>query len=65
MMIRFTTQVEERELVAAIHALGRDRVKRVVRLLLLYKDDQLLLEECADMVLEELERRASSPNRSN
>jgi hypothetical protein len=64
-MIRFTTQVEERELVAAIHALGRDRVKRVVRLLLLYKDDQLLLEECADMVLEELERRASSSNRSS
>jgi hypothetical protein len=28
-------------------------------MLLLYKDDQLLLEECADMVLEELERRAS------
>jgi hypothetical protein len=61
-MIRFTTQVEDRELVAAVHALGRDHVKRVVRLLLLYKDDQLLLEECADMVLAELERRAS-PNR--
>ena len=60
LMIRLTTQVEDRELVAAIHALGRDRVKRFVRLLLLYKDDQLLLEECADMVLEELERRASS-----
>ena len=60
LMIRLTTQVEDRELVAAIHALGRDRVKRFVRLMLLYKDDQLLLEECADMVLEELERRASS-----
>jgi hypothetical protein len=60
-MIRFTTQVEERELVAAVHALGRDRVKRFIRLMLLYKDDQALLEECADMVLEELERRAS-PN---
>ena len=59
-MIRLTTQVEDRELVAAIHALGRDRVKRFVRLMLLYKDDQLLLEERADMVLEELERRASS-----
>ena len=58
-MIRLATQIEERELVAAIHALGRDRVKRFVRMLLLYKDDQLLLEECADMVLEELERRAS------
>lgn len=58
-MIRFTTQVEDRELVAAVHALGRDQVKRVVRMLLLYKDDQLLLEECADMVLEELERRAA------
>jgi len=59
-MIRFTTQVEDRELVAAVHALGRERVKRLIRLLLLYKDDQVLLEECADMVLEELERRASS-----
>ncbi len=59
-MIRLTTQVEDRELVAAIHALGRDRVKRFLRLMLLYKDDQLLLEEFADMVLEELERRASS-----
>jgi hypothetical protein len=59
-MIRLATQVEDRELVAAIHALGRDRVKRFVRLLLLYKDDQLLLEECADMILEELERRASN-----
>ncbi len=58
-MIRFTTQVEERELVAAVHATGRDRVKRFIRQLLLYKDDQILLEECADMVLEELERRAS------
>ena len=47
-MIRLTTQVEDRELVAAIHALGRDRVKRFVRLMLLYKDDQLLLEECAE-----------------
>jgi hypothetical protein len=63
-MIRLATQVEDRELVAAIHALGRDRVKRFVRLLLLYKDDQLLLEECADMVLEELERRASSDRSS-
>jgi hypothetical protein len=61
-MIRFTTQVEERELVAAVHALGREHVKRFIRLMLLYKDDQVLLEECADMVLEELERRAS-PNR--
>jgi hypothetical protein len=62
-MIRFTTQVEDRELVAAVHGLGRERVKRFIRLLLLYKDDQALLEECADMVLEELERRASSERR--
>jgi hypothetical protein len=26
---------------------------------LLYRDDQALLEECADMILRELERRAS------
>ena len=59
-MVRITTEVDDRELVRAVHALGRDRVRRFIRLLLLYKDDQILLEECADMILEELERRATS-----
>jgi hypothetical protein len=58
LMIRLTTQVEDRELVAAIHALGRDRVSASC-LMLLYKDDQLLLE-MRRLVLEELERHASS-----
>ncbi len=47
------------EIVAAVHALGRERVSRLIRLLLLYNDDQKLLEDSADMILEELERRAS------
>lgn len=59
-MVRITTEVDDRELVRAVHAMGRERVRRVIRMLLLYKDDQLLLEECADMILEELERRATS-----
>ncbi len=59
-MVSITTEVDDRELVEALHALGRDRVQRFIRMLLLYKDDQLLLEECADMILEELERRATS-----
>jgi hypothetical protein len=58
-MIRLTTEVDDKELVAAVHAQGRERVKRFLRLLLLHRDDQLLLEECADMILEELERRAT------
>lgn len=59
-MVRITTEVDDRELVRAVHASGREHVRRVIRMLLLYKDDQLLLEECADMILEELERRATS-----
>ena len=58
-MIRIVTQVDDMESVAAVHALGRERVSRLIRLLLLYKDDQKLLEDSADMILQELERRAS------
>ncbi len=58
-MIRIVTQVDDMEIVAAVHALGRERVSRLIRLLLLYKDDQKLLEDSADMILQELERRAS------
>jgi len=47
------------EIVSAVHALGRERVRRLIRLLLLYRDDQQLLEESADMILKELEKRAS------
>lgn len=58
-MIRIVTQVDDMEIVAAVHALGRERVRRLIRLLLLYRDDQQLLEESADMILKELEKRAS------
>jgi len=62
-MIRVTTQLDDRDLVAAVHALGRERVKRVIQMLLLFRDDQTLLEECADMILLELERRATDEDR--
>ena len=62
-MIRITAEANEREIVAALHQMGRDRVKRFIRLLLLYRDDPILLEECADMVLAELERRAEANSR--
>jgi hypothetical protein len=62
-MIRLSTDVDERAIAAAVHAQGRERVKRLVRLLVLYRDDPMLLEECADMLLEELERRASTDER--
>jgi len=58
-MIRIVTQVDDMEIVSAVHALGKERVSRLIRLLLLYKDDQQLLEDTADMILKELERRAS------
>lgn len=61
-MIRLNAQVDEREFIAALHAAGHDRIKRFIRQLLLFEDDSVLLEDCADMVLEELERR-SGPRR--
>ncbi len=57
-MLRLISHTDEREIIAALHALGRDHVKKFVRQLMLYEDDPLLLEECADLVLAELEQRA-------
>jgi hypothetical protein len=57
-MIRLLTHVDEGDVIAALHAEGHERIKRFVRQLLLYENDPVLLEDCADMLLEELERRA-------
>jgi hypothetical protein len=43
---------------ATVHAEGEHSVKIFVRYLLMYMGSQRLLEECADMLLEELENRA-------
>ncbi len=58
-MIDVKARVDERALVAALHALGPEHIMRFVRELLIAEDDQALLEDCADMLLKELERRAS------
>ncbi|NJN52424.1 MAG: hypothetical protein HC809_12380 [Gammaproteobacteria bacterium] len=59
-MIQVHAQVEEREFMAALRAEGPERVQRFILQLLLLKDDQTLLEDCADMLLRELEQRAAS-----
>jgi len=56
-------QIDDRELIAALHSEGHDRIKRFVRQLMLFENDSVLLEECADMMLEELERRAAPPKK--
>jgi hypothetical protein len=60
-MIRLQTHVDEGELIAALHAEGHDHIKHFIRQLLLYENDPVLLEDCADMLLAELERRAGRP----
>ncbi len=57
-MLRLNTDVDERALAAAAHAQGREYVLRLVQLLVLYGDEPQLLEDCADLLLAELERRA-------
>ena len=57
--MRRLTQLDYKDMAAAVHAEGEQSVKTFVRYLLMYKGNQRLLEECADMILEELERRAT------
>ena len=56
--MRRLTQLDYKEMAAAFHAEGERSVKMFVRYLLMYMGSQRLLEECADMLLEELENRA-------
>lgn len=58
-MVRVTVDVDEREFMNALRARGNERVQQFVRQLLLIDYDQTLLEDCADMLLRELEQRAS------
>ena len=62
-MVRLTMQIEDRELIAALHGEGHEHIKRFIRQLLLFENDPVLLEDCADMLLEELERRAAPKKR--
>lgn len=59
--MQIVTQVEDRQIIAALHAEGHERIKRFILALLRYEDDPILLEDCADLVLGELERRAGPP----
>ncbi len=56
--MRRLTQLDYKEMAATVHAEGERSVKTFVRYLLMYMGSQRLLEECADMLLEELENRA-------
>ena len=58
-MIEVTAQIDERQVMSALHILGPQHVKRFILELLRTEDDQTLLEDCADLLLKELERRAS------
>lgn len=59
-MIRITTSLEAEEIIKALQSLPRDSFLEFTRDLLVNHRDSELLEEVADMVLAELERRASS-----
>jgi len=59
-MIRITTSLEAKEIVAALHAQPREQLLQFAQELLTTLPDSTMLEEVADLVLAELERRASS-----
>ena len=58
-MIRITTRLQDKEIVAAIQAQGRERVREFATALFMDYADPILLEEMVDALLAELERRAS------
>jgi len=58
-MIRIATRLESSEIIRALHAQPRDVLLEFARDLLVGYKDATLLEDLADMVLAELERRAS------
>lgn len=58
-MIRITTSLSAAEIVKALQAQPREVLLEVTKNLLVTHRDSTLLEEVADMVLAELERRAS------
>ena len=58
-MIRITTSLSARDVVTGLQAQPRDVLLEVTKELLTTHRDSSLLEEVADMVLAELERRAT------
>lgn len=60
-MIRITTTLTAEEIVKALQAQPRDDLINLTKELLTNHRDSTLLEEVADIVLAELERRANSP----
>ena len=59
-MIRITTSLSAKEIVTALQAQPREVLLDVTKELLTTHPDAPLLEEVADMVLAELERRATN-----
>lgn len=59
-MIRITTTLSAEEIVKALQAQPREDLINVTKELLTNHRDATLLEEVADMILAELERRANS-----
>lgn len=59
-MIRITTTLSAEEIVKALQAQPREDLIKVTKELLINHRDDTLLEEVADMVLAELERRANN-----
>jgi len=59
-MIRITTTLTADEIVKALHAQPREDLINTAKKLLVNHRDDTLLEEIADIVLAELERRANT-----
>lgn len=58
-MIKISTRLEDKDIVAGIHAQGREQTKSFAKELLTTHPDITLLEEMVDTLLVELERRAA------
>ncbi len=57
-MIRISTNLHEIEIVEAVNALGRGKVKDLIWLLAKYTNDEQFLDECAEMFRQEVSRNA-------
>ena len=58
-MIKISTRLEDKDIIAGVHAQGRDETKQFAIQLLNTHPDITLLEEMVDALLVELERRAA------
>ena len=57
-MIRISTNLHEIEIVEAVNALGRGKVKDLIWLLAKYTNDEDFLEECVEMFTTEVSKNA-------